>query len=271
MSVNNSFFIKKLEQFETCYILFSVLTHMPYVECDEENGNDCVFFFSDEKKAEAAVTFYKDKRGVKVKTVKVPRKNLKPFVSGLYGIGINIVVLEEDEKVQMPLKLLAGEPDTEKLKNDKIPYMNPEVQLTTLYFLQEARRKVVRSDDEKKRLRDMEEEMSVNLFRSRFIIALDNTVEPEVNAEGKKNYKLPMVKTGDGSAFLPVYSDVAEFQKMNLRFKDMKFRLVPVPYKDVAKFIPATAKGISINPAGFDLVLTREQMEHLYKIYGGAL
>jgi len=268
MPVNNTFFIKKLEQFENCFALISQLTHMPYVECDEESGNDCVFLFSEEEKAKEAAAAYLDKKAVRVNVAKIPKANIKGFISSLYGLGINMVVLEEDENVEMPLELLAPPPDKKTLQNTKIPTINPDVQLTTLYFLQEARRKIIRSDDEKKKLREMEEEMAVNLFRSLFILAVDNTTEPETLPDGKKNYKLPMVKTQDGSSFVPVYTDMPEFQKMNARFRDMKFRLLPVPYQDLIRFVPAQAKGVVINPAGFDLVLTKEALQKLSEMYG---
>ena len=268
MPVNNTFFIKKLEQFDNCYVLISQLTHMPYVECDEETGNDCVFLFSEEEKAKETAAAYLDKKAVRINVAKIEKARIKGFISSLYGLGINMVVLEEDENVEMPLELLAAAPDKNTFQNTKIPLINPEVQLTTLYFLQEARRKVIRSDEDRKHLREMEEEMAVNLFRSLFILAVDNTTEPEVLPDGKKNYRLPMVKTQDGSSFVPVYSDMAEFQKMNARFRDMKFRLLPVPYKDLIRFVPEQAKGVVINPSGFDLVLTKEALQKLPEQYG---
>lgn len=268
MSVNNTFFIKKLEQFDNCFVLISQLTHMPYVECDDETGNDCVFFFSEEEKAKAASADFLNKKGIRVGVVKMSKANIKGFVSSLYGLGINMVVLEEDERIEMPLELLAAAPESTKLKNSNVPLINPEMQLTALYFLQEARRQIIRSDEDKKHLRELEEEMAVNLFRSTFILAADITTEPEARPDGKKNLKLPMVKTKDGASFVPMYTDMAEFQKMNARFRDMKFRLIPVAYQDFTKFVPPMAKGVVINPSGFDLVLTREALQKLPEIYG---
>ncbi len=268
MPVSNTFFLKKLEQFEKIHVLFSELTRMPYVECDENSGNDCVFFFSDEKRAKEAADEYRDKKGIRVSIRNFLGKDTKKFVSGLYGIGVNIIVLEEEENIQIPLGMISPGPDLARVPNNNIPYSNPELQLTALYFLQEARRKVIRSDEDKKKLRDMEEEMAVNFFRSRFVIALDNTAEPEPDENGKKNYRLPMLKTTDGKTLIPIYSDMGEFQKMNAKFTDMKFRIVPVPYRELKKFMPPNINGVAINPAGFNLVLTGEQLDKLLELYG---
>ena len=43
MTVDNSFLIKKFEKYESIYVLFSQMTKLPFVECDEETYDDQVY------------------------------------------------------------------------------------------------------------------------------------------------------------------------------------------------------------------------------------
>ena len=118
--------------------------------------------------------------------------------------------------MRVELEQLAPKPDLEALKAEAIPKLNPELQLTALYFLQELRRPVERTQAEKKQLRDLEEEMAVNLMKSRFIVAVDITdLEGEWNPkEGNQKVKIPFVKNKEGDIFQPCYSDMGEFKSL---------------------------------------------------------
>ena len=112
-------------------------------------------------------------------------------------------------------------PDMEAMRNDKLPRLNPELQLTAIYFLQELRRPVERDLAARKRLRTLEEEMAANLMRSRFIIVLDVEEDTKGGKTDGKNRKakVPYVKTKNGDVFQPCYTDFGEFQKFNARNK----------------------------------------------------
>ena len=45
-------------------------------------------------------------------------------------------------------------------------------------------------------------------------------------------------------------------------------RLVPVAYQDLPRFLAKDSEGFALNPAGFNLSLTRAQMEQLNRMYG---
>lgn len=269
MTIDNRFLIKKFESFENIFVLFSQATKLPFVECDEETFDDQVYVFTDEAQTkEFAKKYTKEK--ILLLAVKIPQPQIKAFLSGLYAIGVNaLVVQDEGAPVRVELEQLSPKPDLEALKSQPIPKLNPELQLTALYFLQELRRPMERTAADRKQLRTLEEEMAVNLMKSRFIIAVDVTdVEGEWDPKDKnQKVKIPFVKNKDGSIFQPCYSDMGEFQKFNAKNKNNKYRIIAAPYDELQKYLIRDAKGFVFNPAGFNLVLTREQMEQMKKNY----
>lgn len=272
MAIDNSFMKKRLEKMEYLFILFSAVTHLPFVECDESTFDDQIYVFATEEMTQA---FAKSSTGKKypLQAVRIPTNAFQNFFASLYQYGVNAVVLQDEgAPVRIPLSDLAEplKPDEEMAK--KLPVSNPEMQLTAMYFMQELRRPVKERDpEEKEQLRALEEEMAHNLFKSRFIVSYDTSqvkgnFDPK-NINGKIG--IPQIKTKDGRAFQPVFTDPGEFRRFAARTKDKRsMRLVPVPYQDLPRFLAKDSEGFAFNPAGFDLVLTRAQMERLSKLYG---
>ena len=269
MTVDNSFLIKKFQKFENIFVLFSQTTKLPFVECDEETFDDQVYVFTDETRVQDFARKYTNEK-LLLAAAKIPNAQFKGFLTSLYAIGVNaLMVQDEGAPVRVELEQLAPKPDLEAMKAEPVPKLNPELQLTALYFLQELRRPVERTPEEKKQLRALEEEMAVNLMKSRFIVAVDVTdVEGEWNPKDRnQKVKIPFVKNKEGNIFQPCYSDLGEFKKFNARNKNAKFRLMAVPYEDLPKYLIRDSKGYVFNPAGFNLTLTREQLEQMKKNY----
>ena len=78
---------------------------------------------------------------------------------------------------------------------------------------------------------------------------------------------IPFVKNKDGKIFQPCYSDLGEFKKFNSKNKNAKFRLLAVPYDELPKYLIKDSLGFVFNPAGFNLILTKEQLELMKKNY----
>lgn len=269
MTVDNSFLIKKFEKYESIYVLFSQMTKLPFVECDEETYDDQVYVFTEEGRTQEFAKKYTNEK-ILLAAAKIPNAQIKGFLSSLYAIGVNaLVVQDEGAPVRVELEQLMPRPDLDALMNDKIPRVNPQLQLTALYFLQELRRPIERDLEAKKRLRSLEEEMAANLMRSRFIVTMDLTENGGDLKPGAKNQKvkIPYVKNKNGDIYQPCYTDFGEFQKFNAKNKDVKMRLSAVSYDDLPKYLVGQAKGFVFNPAGFNLILTKEQMELMKKNY----
>ncbi len=272
MAIDNSFMKKRLEKMEYLFILFSAVTHLPFVECDESTYDDQIYVFATE---EMTQTFAKSSTGKKypLQAVRIPTKMFQNFFASLYQYGVTAVVLQDEgAPVRIPLADLAEPAKIDEEMAKKLPVFNPEMQLTAMYYMQELRRPVRERDPEdKQQLRTLEEEMAHNLFRSRFIVTYDTSqlkgkFDPK-NLNGKVG--IPQIKMKDGRAFQPVFTDPGEFRRFAAKAKEKRnMRLVPVPFQDLPKFLAKSSEGFVFNPAGFNLVLTKAQMEQLYKLYG---
>ena len=272
MAIDNSFMKKRLEKMEHLFVLFSAGTHLPFVECDESTYDDQIYVFASQ---ESVQTFAKSSTGKKypLQAVQIPNKMFRNFFGSLYQFGVNSVVFQEEgAPVRIPLADLAEPLKVDEEMAKKLPVSNPELQLTAMYFMQEMRRPVKERDpEEKAQLRAMEEEMAHNLFKSRFIVIYDTSQVKGKWDPKDKNARvgIPQIKTKDGRAFQPIFTDPDEFRRFAAKTKEKRnMRLVPVPYADLPKFLAKNSEGFAFNPAGVNLVLTKAQMERLYSLYG---
>ena len=272
MTIDNSFMIKRLEGFETLFVLFSAATHSPFVECDEDTMDDQVYVCTSEEGAKECAERYRADK-LAVQPARLPGKAAKAFFTSLYLFGVTAVILrDEGAPVRIALDQLAKSPDLEKMKQAKVPGANPELQLTGMYFMQELSRPVERNAEEKKHLRELEEEMAHNLLHARLIISVDvsavkgpwNPADPEQ----RKLVRVPMIRHKNGKNYQPVYTDISEFQKFNQNNKNAKLQVLVVTYDRLAGLLVKEAEGVAFNPGGFNLVLNRAQMQQMAKRYG---
>lgn len=269
MTVDNRFWKKKFEQYEQLFALYSQATNLPFLVCDPETFDDQVYVSAEERYIRDLAKNYADQK-YRLLVVKIPKVQIQRFLTGLYSVGANAVMVQEGGlPVRVELQQLAPAPKPGDMMKGKIPKMNPQLQLTALYFLQELRRPVERETEEKKKLRSMEEEMAVNFMKSRFILAVDvSEVKGKWDPKDKsQKAKIPFVKDQAGNVFLPCYSDLGEFEKFNAKNKNARICLLSIPYEELPKYLLKESKGFVFNPAGFHLILTREQMEQMKKIY----
>lgn len=260
MVVDNTFIIKKIQTMDGLYAAFSPLTRMPYVECDGETFDDQVYLFATE---ESIRGFVKEKNEEKIplQPFKIPKEQMSGFLTSLYALAANMVVYtDEAGVVKIDLEQLAQKPNMEKLAQEKIPVLNPTLTLTVLYFIQELRRPV---EHDMAKLKEMEEEMIANIVKSRFILALEDS---EKKSDGTSNLRIPFMKTQEGDMYQPIFSDFAEFRKY-AGANAQKYRVSNLNFSDLSKLIQKDVKGYVVNPAGFNLVLTREQIKKISDEY----
>ena len=173
--------VKKLQKLETTYVIFGQGTKMPFLICDEESFNDQIWVFTTEDGAKDFAQKRKDENKDFMMVVKLENKQLLGFYSSLYLLGVNEVVFSEEAQIsKIPLEQLVVQKDYSKLPKNQQPLLNPQMQLTGLYFMQEVQRGI--PNNEKPKLRELEEEMAVNLVRTRFLIA--------VEVEGEKRLRM---------------------------------------------------------------------------------
>ncbi len=250
--------LRQLQKREFMYALFSKATSLPYVYCDPESCNDQVWLFSQENIAKAAAAAKSKEDKSELLLVKLENKQFLSFYMGLYAMGVNELVLDRGANTMgIELEKLVQKPDYEKLPAEKRPVMNPELVLTGAYFIQELRRPV--ENTEKAGLKDLEEEMLVNLRRGRYILPVQLPQEGEDGGKPQmKDMRLAFMKMPNGDIFQPICSDPAEFQKFN---KEKKFQAIAVDYERLLKMIIPDAKGLVLNPVTLRLAIPKNKVQ----------
>ena len=252
MSIKKDQAIKAMTRGEYVFVAYSAATRLPYVTCDPETFNDQAWFFS----SEAGVKEF-GKKCAENKTLlmgmRFDRKNYNILYGSLYAIGVNSIVWNDvGGKCEVDISAIAKQQDYSKLEENKRPLLNPTLQLSAIYFLQEARRPVA-SMEEHGDLKSLEEEFIVNLLKSEFLIAM--TVDP---ADPKK-MSVPFLKGKDGKALQPFYSDIIEFQKFSKGKKEI--RAAKVPFSKLKDIMVKDVEGMVLDPMSLNLPLDRKQLE----------
>lgn len=306
MAIDHSFIIKKLQGLPEMFVIFSQLTRHPYVTCNEESFDDQIHIFSDAEAAHAYVVAKNEQEKIPVVSVRVDAEQFLHFYGTLYALGVNGVVLHDnDTETSLTLEsIVHRRHNPDELPERQRPVINPELMLTSLYFLQEMRRPVSEEEKEKTDLRAMDEELVANLVRGRFLSGIivdeseedadgntenEKTEDSESDVESKNaedgkieeakeseeeqpkkkkknNIRVPYVNNQNGEMYQAIFTDGYELQKF-----DPKHRLRPVVVKfdDLEKFLVKDAKGYVLNPKSTALPLRREQLPAFKKRIDG--
>ena len=103
-------------------------------------------------------------------------------------------------------------------------------------------------------LREMEEELIVNLRKSDFLVAMQR------KGDEPDKVNIPYLKNKEGKILQPVFSDVMEFEKFA---RGKKLRIAKVPFAKLPNILIEQAESLVINPMGFNLVLNRDQLKKI--------
>lgn len=250
MGISEQDAIKELQTRETIFVAYSQATKLPYVICDEESFNDQVWVFATEEEIKA---FGQKKLQDKILLMgmKYENKDFPRFYGTLYAIGVNSVVwVDGENQIEVDLAKIARQADFSKLEPSKQPLFNSTLQLSGIYFMQELRRPI-KKEERTVNLREMEEELIVNLKKSEFLVAM------ATDPENPNKVNIPYLKNKDGDILQPAFTDVMEFDKFA---RGKKLRAAKVPFAKLPGLIIKQAKGFVINPMGFNLILDRVQL-----------
>ncbi len=256
MAVDNSLIIRQVQQMEEMIVAFCAYTNMPLLVCDPETFNDQIWIFDKEEQLQEFAKSYTEKK-VALRGVKFLNKDFLRFFSSLYMIGVNeLVFVHESGQVNIELDKLVRQPDYSKLPEMQRPITNPNLELTGMYFMQEALRPI--PNEEKENLKDLEEELAHNMVSARYIIAieLNEGEESDVEKLKNKNYRVPILKNKENVVFQPLFTDPLEFQKFAKGKKEI--RALAVPFAQLGHILASGANGFMLNPNGFHIVMPKE-------------
>lgn len=244
--------IKEIQGRENIFVAYSQTTKLPYVTCGEESFNDQAWFFTEK---EAIKEFGKKKVEEKILLMgmRYEKKDFPRLYGLLFAIGVNTVMWNDgDEQMEIDLEKIVRKPDLSNVEPQKRPLINPTLQLSGIYFIQELRRPVPK--EEHKNLRALEEEVIVNLRKSEFLIAMQK------KGDEPDKVNIPYLKDKEGKILQPVFSDVLEFEKFA---KGKRLRIAKVPFDKLPNVLIEQAEALVVNPMGFNLVLNRDQLKKI--------
>ncbi len=247
---------KELQGREKLYVAYSLATKLPYVVCDEESFNDQALVFSTE---EGLKEFGKKKLEEKIPLQGriVEKKDYPRFYGVLYAIGVDCVMwVDGEERVEVELEKIARKADFSKLEPQKRPLMNPTLQMSGIYFMQELRRPVTKEERQSMigRMRELEEEFLANLRKAEYLLAMD------VNKDKPGQFQVPYMKTKNGDVLQPIFTDAMEFTNFT---KGKKIGVAKVTLDKLPGLLIKEAKAYVINPMGINLIVDRNLLAKL--------
>lgn len=240
--------VETIKGLKEVFVPFSRVTNLPFVICDEETFNDQVWVFATQAEIQEFAKKYTAEK-IFLAACQVPKERYVGFFTSLYALGVNAVVYCKDgAREEVELNDLVPPLDFSKLPKGQEPLMNPSLQLSGIYFMQEMRRPV--PEEEKRNIRELQEELNANLVRSSYLMAVEPVDE--------KNVRIPYVKNDKGEIYQPVFTDAYEYQKFA---GTKKFRILKVEFGQLNKHLMKNATGFVINPKGFNLTLQKKPLE----------
>ena len=171
MGISKEHAINALKSRDYFFVAYAQATRLPYVTCDEESFNEQAWIFSAEEEIKA---FGEKLLGEKtlIMGMRFEKKNFPQLFGILYGIGVNSIIWNENgEKAEVELDQIAKQKDLSKVEKEKRPLLNPTLQLSAIYFLQELRRPV--KNEERKQIRELEEELVANIRKSEYLLCIN--------------------------------------------------------------------------------------------------
>ncbi len=234
----------KIKDEEKLYVLMSIATRNPYVECAEDTYDDQVFLYFTEQEATDAVRELRQK-GIPVAAAGMEKAQRLGFFTSLYTMGVNALRVQDGAAVavlQLDQIVKRSQPKDEP---DKAIWVeNPALHLTALYLMQELRSQQTPEQRQKKAawVRELQEEISADFRTGNYIMPL-----------AKEGNGIPLViPANQEDKYQPVFTDVLEFQKFN---KEGKLRPAVVQADKLPQALVSEAKGMVLNPMGVNMPL----------------
>lgn len=250
--------IRRLQKLETSYIIFGRVTKMPFVMCDCDTCNDQIRIFDNKEEAVLFCDDLQKKTKDLLMVAEIKNSQMLNFYGSLFLIDVDEVVFKEagEDEIVLPLEKIVIKPDF-----SKHPAVNTNLQLSGLYFMQELAKNI--PNNEKENLPKLEEEMSVNVVRGKFIVpVLIDSIEVD-NKEAK--VMLPRIANKEGKQYQPLFTDVNEFAKFNV---DNKYKLNVMDFDKVLNILDGSVEGAVINPLGMNIILSKNTLKVIKIRYG---
>ena len=225
------------------YVIISSVTKQPFVCCDDETYDDEVFlYYRAEDAKEKSKRLAEERYATAV--AKMEDKQLLPFYTSLYTMGVNCLAVNHGTDTQISIQLsdLVTRKLPDKLPNGQKLVENPALHLTAAYFMQEMRRQA--SPQPTEELKELQEELLAHYKKGTFLIVI------------QEDGQVTMLKQKDGTVYQPVFTDMLEVQRFT---RGKKIKTAAVTAAQIPGLLAKSAKGVVINPLGVNVQLKIEK------------
>lgn len=246
------------------------VSYMPYTNnyyLDFENGKPTAYIFTEGQYYEEYQEYMMQKQ-VFVKSVENTEEQRMFMFGDLYRSGFEMLVIDNGQTfLAMSLFDVIDKPDFSNVPEISRPIMNPTLVCAANYFFQGLSTKSVS--------RDMEANMFKEIYNAKYLMPLDaskmnmekiNTDNGESVVKEKSIMQFPLITNSEDKSFYPFFTDWNEFRRFD---KDQKFSGNIVTFEDIKYFIDK-ADGISINPYGVNITLTKDMLSVIESIAKGS-
>lgn len=247
---------RRLQKINELYVLMSQPTSLPYIVCDPETSNDQVWLFDSESAANLVANDESASRGFQINAAKIENDKFLPFYTSLFFLGVNELLFNRGkEAFALQLDEFINKPDFASISTDSKPVvLNPELVLTTAYFAQGKAGAQEKQNNEE--LRDLEEEMIVNLLRGKVFVPVQML---EGQTEMKpENMRFPLIKLSNGKMFQPVCSDNNELARFSVGQE--RIRGLVIEGKNIKNVLVKEADGVLLNPKTVKLAIPKMKL-----------
>ena len=248
-----------------------LISYMPFTNnyyLGFENDKPACYIFT-EKKYYDEYQDYMMQQQIIVKHVENDVEQRMLMFGDLYRSGFELIVIDNGQThLVISLFDIIDKPDFSDIPEINRPIMNPTLVCAANHFFQGLSTKRV--------TRDMEAIMFKEIYNAKYLMPLDaskmnmektNADNGECVVKEKSIMQFPLITNSDDKSFYPFFTDWNEFRRFD---KEQKFSGNIATFEDIKYFIDK-ADGISINPYGANITLTKDMLNVIESAAEGSL
>jgi hypothetical protein len=268
LTKDNQVYSEILERIKTEELLW--VSYMPNTNnyyLDFENGKPTCYIFT-EKQYYDEYQDYMLQQQIFVKPAENYKEQRMLMFGDLYRSGFEMLVIDNGQThLVMSLFDVIDRPDFSNVPQISRPIMNPKLVCAANHFFQGLSTKRV--------TRDMEANMFKEIYNAKYLMPLDaskmnmektNADNGECVIKEKSIMQFPLITNAEDKSFYPFFTDWNEFRRYD---KEQKFSGNIMTFEDIKYFIDK-ADGITINPYGANIILTKDMLNVIESVAKGS-
>lgn len=282
--------IEKLRSLQEGYILYSVLTKLPFAECEGGTFLDRAFLFETQEDATAAAEKFCNAGDIvavgALKAIELPapegaeidgqapkmyRSQVREHMMSLPNMGVDAIYFKPAEDDGQSLLLDEILPAQVKQANEekKKNYCIVSLQLSGIYFAQYVRRQ---GEKDPEKIDELSEEFYANMVRSAlFVPVIPEGLTPDGQPDMTrcKIPGVPMKKAGseeESVSFMSAFTNMDEVVAFcrNFNAEDAaKVKVLRIPFKDMPRHIGEHMAGLVVDPLSIRIPVMKEDVKRM--------